>query len=559
MSSKPDLLACKVFEYAPEGMLLTDAEGTILIVNDALCNLSGYKREELLGNSPSFMKSGYQDKHFYEMMWKTLLTKGKWSGEIHNRHKNGHIFVEKLSIKSIKNDSGKTLYYIGQITEITQEYKKGKYFEHIAHHDPLTGLVNRILFKEHLHKVFKNAELHKGYFTVACIDIDDFKPINDSYGHAVGDKLLIEIAHRLKKAVPDNDIVARFGGDEFMVILQNFHPCNLTFERIQSILAEAYIIDGIPICITSSMGITSFPQNENIEAEHLLRQADQAMYQAKLFGKNSYKLYDTISACNIKEKARKLRRIAQALRNEEFVLYCQPKINMKTSSIIGAEVLLRWQHPEKGLLPPSDFLPLIEKHSLSKEVDLWVIKKALQLINEWPNNSKRLALSVNIGSLLMEDKNFFNDLRSMIVKTQNFQKGLLELEILENSALDNINSISKVINSCQELGVNFALDDFGTGYSSLNYIKLLPVKNLKIDQSFVRNMLDDHKDQSIIRTIIELASILQIDIIAEGVESKEHGKVLLDLGCHHGQGYAIAKPMPMNLFFDWIKQNNTFQ
>lgn len=548
-----DLDIFKIFDSAPEGIMITDINGTIIIANKAFCRLTGYDKEEVLGKNPRFMKSGLQNEDYYKNMWEILLNKGEWNGEVMNRHKSGNIFVEKLSISSIKNDSGDVIYYIAQISDITKQYHKEKHYEHIAHHDPLTGLANRILFNDHLHKTIKKVKNENGFFSVACIDIDDFKPINDKYGHSFGDKLLKQIALRLKKAVRDNDLVARLGGDEFVIIMEDIQGCNLVFQRLKEILCNPYSIDQKLVEISASMGISCFPQNENIDADHLVRQADQAMYQSKLIGKNQYTFYDSNNACKIKEQARKLKSIEQALHNKEFVLYYQPKVNMCSGTIIGAEVLIRWKHPIKGILPPSEFLPLIAEHTLSKEIDLWVIRQALDQISSWSKDGIDYQLSVNIGRTLIEDKSFFDDLELMIKQTPYYKKGLLELEILESSALDNVNRVANIINSCQDLGVDFALDDFGTGYSSLNYLKLLPLNNLKIDQSFIRNMIDDFTDQSIIRTIKELASTFKINLIAEGIESVEHGKILLDIGCEHGQGYAISKPMRYDMFLDWAK------
>lgn len=398
--------------------------------------------------------------------------------------------------------------------------------EHIAHYDALTHLPNRVLLADRMQQAMLHNQRSGESLAVAFLDLDGFKAINDQYGHGVGDKLLITLARRMKAVLRESDTLARIGGDEFVVVLTQLKSstdCEPMLKRLLEAAAEPVQLDERVLEVSASIGVTIYPQ-DGVDAEQLLRHADQAMYLAKQAGKNCYHLFDVAQDVAVKHKRENLEHIRIALRNEEFVLYYQPKVNMRTGAVIGAEALIRWQHPERGLLPPASFLPVIENHLLSVELGEWVIATALSQMAEWQAQGMDIPISVNVGALQLQQTNFANRLEELLFLEPDANPKNLELEILETSALEDINQVSTAIHACQALGVSFALDDFGTGYSSLTYLKRLPAELLKIDQSFVRDMLDDNDDLAIIQGIIGLATAFHRHVIAEGVETVAHGK-----------------------------------
>lgn len=427
--------------------------------------------------------------------------------------------------------------------------------KHIAHYDPLTNLPNRVLLADRMQQAMIHSQRRQQSMAVAFLDLDGFKDVNDQFGHSVGDQLLIDISHRLKLVLREGDTLARIGGDEFVAILTDLNQgleCEPVLTRLLTVAAEPFIIQGTPIQVSASIGVTIYPQ-DGVDADQLLRHADQAMYMSKQAGKNCYHLFDVAHDAAIKTQRDDLTQIRQAMLNQEFVLFYQPKVNMRTGKVIGAEALIRWQHPQKGLLAPGAFLPIIENHVLSIELGEWVISTGLSQIAQWKEMGLSLPVSVNVGALQLQQSNFSERLARLLNIHPESIAPFLELEILETSALGDIAQISNVIHTCQALGVSFALDDFGTGYSSLSYLKQLPAKMLKIDQSFVRDMLEDEGDLNIIKGIIGLATAFNRNVIAEGVETIAHGNMLLSLGCELAQGYGIARPMPAKDIPSWIQ------
>lgn len=427
--------------------------------------------------------------------------------------------------------------------------------EYIAHYDALTGLPNRTLLSDRLHQAMAQTEQNNKSLAIAYLDLDGFKTINNTYGHEDGDKLLAVLANKLKQTLRNGDTVARLGGDEFAVILLNLNgkeDCVPMLLRLLAVTSEATVIDDIEIHISASIGVTFFEYGNQLDADQLLREADQAMYQAKLSGKNRYHIFDAIQDHTIRTRHESLEAIEHALFNDEFVLYYQPKVNMHNGEVIGVEALIRWNHPQNGILPPALFLPVLEGHPLSIKVGEWVLNSAMGQIKRWKSKDLRIPVSVNIDALQLQQKDFTEQLRQLLALHPEVSHGDLELEILETSALEDIGHISQIMSECHEMGVDFSLDDFGTGYSSLTYLKRLPARELKIDQSFVKGMLDNPDDLAIIDGVLGLASAFRRDVIAEGVESIEHGEMLLSLGCKNAQGYAIARPMPAEELIDWI-------
>ena len=547
-------LAANVFGHAREGIVITDAIGTIIDSNEAFTRITGYGREEAIGQSPHLLKSDRQDKAFYEVMWRELTEQGHWSGEIWNRRKNGEVYAELLTISTVRDADGAVQQYVGLFSDITAIKQHQSQLEHIAHFDALTNLPNRVLLTDRLQQAMAQSQRRAHHLAVVYLDLDGFKAINDRHGHDVGDQVLITLAHRLKKALREGDSLARLGGDEFVALLIDLEDqlaSRPMLTRLLAACAQSVQVGDLSLQVSASLGVTFYPQAQDIDADQLLRQADQAMYQAKVAGKNRYHIFDATQDSSIRGHHESVERIRLALDNQEFVLHYQPKVNMRTGQIIGAEALIRWQHPEKGLLAPALFLPVIEDHALAVSIGEWVIDTALTQMELWQAAGLDFGVSVNIGARQLQQSDFVDRLKFILAKHPQVNPASVELEVLETSALEDIAQVSEVIEACAQLGVTFALDDFGTGYSSLTYLKRLRVAMLKNDKSFVRDMLEDPDDLAILQGIIGLAAAFRRDVIAEGVETIEHGSLLLQLGCELAQGYGIARPMPADQLYLW--------
>jgi len=548
-------LAARVFTHAREGIMITAADGTIIDVNDTFINITGYNRDEVIGQTPRLLSSGFQGKDFYTTLWSDLIRNGHWYGEVWNRRKNGEVYALMLTISAVCDGQDNTQHYVALFSDITSLKEHEKQLEHIAHYDALTHLPNRVLLADRLRQAMTQAQRHGQRLAVAFLDLDGFKAVNDSHGHEAGDQLLMSVANRMKQALREGDTLARLGGDEFVAVLLDLPDIETSVPMLGRLLtaaAQPVHVDDLILQVSASLGVTFYPQAEDVDADQLLRQADQAMYQAKVAGKNRYHVFDAEQDRNVRGYHESLEYIRHALIEREFVLYYQPKVNMRTGTVIGAEALIRWQHPEKGLLPPALFLPVIEDHPLSIELGEWVIDTALAQIEQWLSAGLNIPVSVNVGALQLQQANFIDRLSTLLAAHPKVKPGDLEMEVLETSALEDLVQVSQVIDACRKLGVNFALDDFGTGYSSLTYLKRLPVTQLKIDQSFVRDMLDDPDDLAIVQGILGLATAFCRDVIAEGVETVAHGEILLQLGCELAQGYGIAHPMPAHDLPGWV-------
>ena len=549
--------AASVFQHANEGITITDADGVILDVNTAFTRITGYSREEALGQNPRILKSGRQDAAFYAEMWQTLHSRGRWAGEIWNRRKNGEVYAELLTISAVRDSNGCVQRYVGLFSDISVQKEHQQQLEHIAHYDVLTGLPNRVLLADRLQQALAQTLRRGTQLAVVYFDLDGFKIINDRHGHDAGDRLLMTLADRMKHVLREGDTLARLGGDEFVAILVDLPDVDASLpwlNRLLRAIAEPVHDEVGPLQVSASLGISFYPQAESVDADQLLRQADQAMYQAKLAGKNRYCLFDAAHDRGLRGRHASIERFRKALVNGEFVLHYQPKVNMRRGNVIGVEALIRWQHPERGLLSPGGFLPTLENHPLMIELGDWVIETALAQVTAWRGAGAALPVSVNVTAMQLDQADFIDKLRAALDRHPDMQPGDLELEVLETSALEDITKVSQILRAAQTLGIRFALDDFGTGYSSLTYLKRLPVETLKIDQSFVRGMLDDPDDLTILAGVISLAGAFQREVIAEGVETAAHGELLLQLGCELGQGYAIARPMPAAQIFEWMTQ-----
>lgn len=429
-----------------------------------------------------------------------------------------------------------------------------------AHYDPLTGLPNRILLADRIQQAVTQSVDNKTYVALAFIDLDGFKAVNDSHGHNIGDELLKKVANQLKHVLREGDTLSRIGGDEFVAVIDSLSDpgeSESVVSRMLESVSATLVVQKKLLKISASIGITFYPL-DNASPDQLLRHADQAMYMAKQQGKNRSYVFDIEEDVALKHHNEELKRIAQALKNNEFLLYYQPKVDLRSNQVIGVEALIRWNHPDRGVLAPALFLPAVEHDILDIKIGKWVINTALQASQNWLSSGNDIPISVNISPLHLQHADFVSELKEMLAQYPNLKPGRLEFEIIESSALKDIELVSKVMKDCNQLGVRFSIDDFGTGYSSLTYLKRLPAETLKIDQSFVRDMLMDEDDKAIIQGIIELAKVFNLEVIAEGVETPQHGELLLSLGSYLAQGYGIAKPMPEKDILTWLvkwKQN----
>jgi len=548
-------LAASVFTNAREGITITDAAGNILEVNDAFTRITGYLRDEVIGKNPRILKSGLQGRDFYQRMWQSLHDEGRWSGEIWNRAKSGNIYAEHLTINAIRDAGGDVIQYVAHFSDITALKEHELQLERMTHYDSLTGLPNRVLLADRLRQAMGYAHRRVLKVAVAYLDIDGIKAINTRYGRAAGDTLLITLAMRFKAALREGDTLARLGGDEFVAVMHDFSDPKSSESVLRRLLAAAageMTIDGQSMKVSASIGVTYYPQDEEIDEDGLVRQADQAMYSAKLDGRNCYRIFDPSQDMTIRGQQEGREQIRRALAAREFVLYYQPKVNMRTGKVTGAEALIRWLHPDRGLMEPASFLPIIEDHMLAVEVGEWVIRTALDQIESWQNQGIEIPVSVNVGAMQLQQDDFVDRLCALLGEHPRVKPSQLELEVIETSALSDVLQASQVLNACNKIGVSIALDDFGTGYSSLSYLKRLPADVLKIDQSFVVEMFDDPENLAILEGVLGLASAFRLNVIAEGVETPDHGLVLLQLGCELAQGFGIARPMPPDQLPPWI-------
>jgi len=548
-------LAASVFTHAREGITITDTHGTIIDVNDTFTRITGYTREEAVGNNPRMLRSGRQGPEFYAAMWQSLRSRGYWSGELWNQRKNGELFAEIITISAVLDAKGEHRHYVALFTDITALKEHERKLEHVAHYDALTGLPNRVLLSDRLQQSMLRCQRKGLSLAVAFLDLDGFKAINDRHGHDVGDQLLVAQAQRLRAALREGDTLSRIGGDEFVAVLVDLEQpqdCEPVLLRMLQAAAEPVRLDEHLLQVSASIGVTLYP-DDGVEPDLLLRHADQAMYQAKQAGKNRFHLFDVAHDQALITQREEVARIRQGLQDGEFVLHYQPKVNMRTGAVIGAEALIRWQHPERGLLPPSAFLPVLENHPIGVDLGEWVIASALHQMADWKAQGLELPVSVNIDAMQLQKEGFSQRLTELLAQQAQVPPRWLCLEILETNALEDVALVSDIMRRCQALGVRFALDDFGTGYSSLTYLKRLGAEEIKIDQSFVRDMLMDPDDLAIVQGVIGLAQAFHRSVIAEGVETVEHGARLLSLGCHLAQGYGIARPMPAAQVQAWVE------
>jgi diguanylate cyclase (GGDEF)-like protein/PAS domain S-box-containing protein len=542
-----------------------DATGLYSYVSEASIIVFGYHPEELVGKKYFYDLHPAEGREAFKQSVLALAERRESFQNFENKiqKKSGEVVWVATNALPVIDKTGVLLGYRGSDHDIHDRKQVELALERLAHYDPLTNLPNRVLLAKEMKSAMAQALQSQRRLAIVFIDLDGFKDINDACGHKIGDWVLVELSERMRHVMATKGFVARTGGDEFVAIITSLdvdESCLMVVNELLKVIAlpmqHPDIEDALQV--SGSIGVTVYPQSESLDAEQLLRQADQAMYQAKLSGKNRCYLFDTAQDSHLRDHHESLERIEYALTHDELVLYYQPKINMRSGEVHGFEALIRWQHPERGLLPPMTFLPEIEGHALEVKVGNWVIDQALTQIETLFATNVVHQVSVNIAAFHLLQPDFVAQLEAHLARHPNVPKYALEMELLETSALEDMGRVSEIIHACAALGVHFALDDFGTGYSSLAYLKRLPAPMLKIDQSFVRDMLSDADDLAIIQGVLGLAKAFHRQVIAEGVESEAHGVQLLAMGCELAQGYAVSKPMPEHEVLPWLTQWKPF-
>ena len=546
-------LTASVFSISQEAIIITDSDNNIMDVNLAFTNITGYSHEEVIGKNPKILSSGRHGKVFFVQMWETLKRNKSWRGEIWNRKKSGDDYPEMLSISLVCDEDGKVLRHVAVFSDISELKKHEEELTHVAHYDPLTGIPNRLLLADRMKQGISQTSRDQRMMAVCYLDLDGFKLINDTMGHEAGDKILVEVSKRIENTIRGGDTVARLGGDEFVILLlgiEKGEESHTTLERLLHAISEPIIVQKKAIRISASIGVSIYPI-DNEHPDTLMRHADQAMYVAKESGKNRYHIYDMELDKRSRNQNAFVKSIRHAIDQNQFELHYQPKINLHTKELVGVEALIRWRHPDRGILPPSEFLRQIENTNLDIDLGEWVAKTAVAQMDQWRRNGLDIEVSINISAYHLESKDFVEKLKQILSRTPKMPANMLQIEVLETVALNDVSAVRAIIESCHKLGVSFALDDFGTGYSSLSYLNALPVDILKIDQSFVRDMLEDEGDKAIVAGVLALANAFHRKTVAEGIETAEHIQVLDGMGCDFGQGYGIAHPMPAKELLNW--------
>ena len=546
--------AAAVFDCTREGLLVTDHRGLIVHVNRAFIQITGYRRDEVIGQQPSLFKSGHHPPGFYQAMFATLEAEGEWSGEIWNRRKTGEIYPQWQTIRVIHDDFGRLSHYVAVFSDISAIKDSESELKHLAHHDPLTDLPNRLLFSDRAEQALASAQTHKRGCALLMLDLDHFKMINDSLGHNVGDRLLKAVATRLQAFFGPGITLARLGGDEFAVLAESCpQPAQAAAlaQRTLDALKEPVLVDGNQLFINASIGISLFP-SDALSAEQLLRNADSALFKAKSSGRNGYALYTEELTAHAQQRVEIAFELRRALEQEELRVYYQPVHDLHSSRLIGVEALVRWQHPQRGLVSPAEFIPIAERTGLIAEIDAWVMQQACRQMCQWQQSGVVLAfVAVNVSSRLFARRELYQQVAQVLHDT-GLDPAYLELEVTESAVMDDPEVALEQMHRLRELGVRLAIDDFGTGYSSLLRLKRLPVQKLKIDQGFVAGLPWDEDDVAIVRVIIALARSMGMQVHAEGIEQAEQAAFLLAQECDLGQGYWFGRPVSADRL-DWAR------
>ena len=548
-------LIAHVFEASQEGIFITDAQQRFINVNQAFTQVTGYAAEEVLGQTPKLLHSGRHDKTFYDSMWQQLEADGRWEGEIWNRRKNGEIYPEWLTISAITSDQGHVEQYLGIFTETSGRKAAEERIQHLANYDSLTNLPNRALLNDRANIAISAAIESETSLAVMHLNVDRFTQINESFGHAAGDTLLIELAHRLLGQLRADETVSRAGGDDFIFLIPNTTArtvAQVAWHVLDS-LTQPFMVSGQELRITASMGIAEFPDNGSSFLQ-LTQAAESAVHEAKRSGRNTVHFFSRSTQDQVKETLALEQDLRYAVERQELVLHYQPQIDVQSGRLIGMEALVRWNHPRRGLISPALFIPVAEESGLIQEIGQWVMQEAIHQNAIWLQQGLPVVpVAVNLSVVQFRHPGLRSAVQDAL-RRSGLPPELLELELTESIAMENSSFTLDTVAGLKSLGVALSIDDFGTGYSSLSYLKRFAIDKLKIDQSFIRGLTLDHQDEAIVTTIIQLARSLGFRTIAEGVETPAQLDFLRAHGCAEYQGYLFSRPVPAAEFAQWLTQ-----
>ncbi len=550
----------RIFENSGEGILVTDANEAIVAVNRAFVDITGFSADEVMGKTPRLFRSGRHDKEFFSEMWRELREHGQWQGEIWDRHKNGAIFPKWATISTVKDEKGNVTHYFSTFSDISERVAAEERIRQLAFYDTLTGLPNRATLYNLLEQALVVARRNGDAGAIMFIDLDRFKYVNDTLGHGAGDELIRRVSARFKTCLRASDVIARLGGDEFVVALIDIakpDDAAVVANKIMAIFASPFLIDGHEISISASIGISVYP-GDGLSVEDLIKNADIAMYRAKDQGRSSFLFYSSDMNVRSLERLEMESSLRRALDRKELLLHFQPQVDIHTGEVIGAEVLLRWKHPDLGMVSPAQFIPMAEETGLIIPIGQWVMEQAVIQNKAWRDAGLNVVkLAVNLSAQQFR-KTLVEEV-SGILDRHAFPQALLELEITESMVMRDANEVIDMLKALDILGVPMSLDDFGTGYSSLSYLKRFPIRKLKIDQSFIRSIPNDADDIAITRAIIALGKNLGLKVIAEGVETRQQLDFLKQEGCDEIQGYLFSRPVPAEDFAELLKSGKRLE
>jgi len=543
--------------HSADAVMVTSRDGCIEYVNPAFEAITGFSREEVIGKTPDLLRSDQQDPEVYAAMWRAIENGEVYRCELINRRKDGTDFHEEKTVTPLKDAHGRITHFIATGVDISERIRAQEKLEYMAHHDTVTGLPNRVLLLDRVSQALARAQRDNCVVAVLFIDLDGFKAINDTVGHHFGDRFLGEVAARLQTIVREEDTVARLGGDEFAIVLEgmtSMTDIDKVARKLTRDLALPFLVDGREMYVTGSIGVARHPVDGS-DVHTLLRKADSAMYRAKQLGKNTYRFYSEVEGEEDTARLELEQQLRRAVERREFVVYYQPQVSIDTSEVVGVEALLRWQHPELGIVEPNRFIPLLEETGLIIDVGEWVLHEVCCHAVGWQAlGLPDVRVAVNLSSKQFTKRDLVGDVARILDET-GLDPKRINIEITEGTLASKIESTVKTLDKLNALGITISVDDFGVGYSSLNYLKRFPIHKLKIDQSFVRDVTTDANDAAIASAIIALAHKLNLEVIAEGVETLEQLFFLSRQGCHEVQGHLISPPLSHDDYVRWIGDN----